>query len=102
MQDGISGATAMIDDGAMEGVDHVIALHIISHLEVRGLPIYRMVLVMRPSTALKHGCVETVVMVHIPTSGRTLSLCSVRFYQILYAIPSRMINPMEQCVISLG
>ena len=31
--DGISGATAMIQDGAMEGVDKVIALHMISTAE---------------------------------------------------------------------
>ena len=99
--DGVSGATAMIDDGAMEGVDHVIALHIISNLEAG---------VCRFHDGFGHAAVDSFEAwvrgdgSHgaFPHLGSDPLFMLSSILPNLYAIPSRMINPMQQCVVSLG
>lgn len=100
-EDGVSGATAMIDDGAMEGVDHVIALHIIANLESG---------VCRFTDGFGHAAVDSFEAwvrgdgSHgaFPHLGSDPLFMLSSILPNLYAIPSRMINPMHQCVISLG
>jgi amidohydrolase len=98
---GISGATAMIADGALEGVDHVIALHMAS-TEESGKLIFndgyntaatdRFEAWVRASGG--HGA-------YPHKAGDPFFMLSA-ILPLLYGIPSRRIDPLEPCVISLG
>ena len=100
-EDGISGATAMIADGALEDVDAVIALHVISNRPAGDL-------YFQDGHALAnvdsfqawvrgdggHGA--------YPHAGSDpLHMLSL-ILPAIYAIPSRRIDPLRGCVISLG
>ena len=99
--DGISGATAMITDGALEGVNKVIALHIISTVEAGKLYFHD-----GPSLAAVdsfeawvrgdggHGA--------SPHEGSDPLYMLSTILPRIYGIPSRRIDPLEQCVISVG
>ena len=100
-ENGISGATAMLEDGAMEGVDAVIALHVQSH---------------RPSGQVKFHNEYSLANVDsfeatiygdgghgaYPHTGVDPLFILSNVMSTLYAIPSRRINPLRPCVISLG
>lgn len=98
---GISGATAMITDGALDGVDAVIALHVLSN---------------RPSgycefqDGYSMASVDTFAA-HIrgdgahgayPHHGSDPLFMLAPILTALYAIPSRQINPLRPSVVSLG
>ncbi|RMH01331.1 MAG: amidohydrolase [Chloroflexi bacterium] len=100
-ENGVSGATAMIADGALDGVDAVIALHVASD---------------RPS-GLLHFCdgfglaavdsFEAWVRGDgghgaYPHTGRDPLHMLASILPAIYAIPSRRINPLRSCVVSLG
>ena len=99
--DGISGATAMIEDGALEGVDKVIALHIISNLDAG-----KVYFSDGPSLAAVdsfecyirgdggHGA--------SPHEGSDPLYMLSTIMPRVYGIPSRRIDPIEPCVISIG
>lgn len=98
---GVSGATAMIEDGALNNIDNVIALHIISNLEAGKVYFsdgYSMAAVDSFKAWVRgdggHGA--------YPHEGSDpLFMLSAILPQI-YGIPSRRISPLEQCVVSLG
>jgi amidohydrolase len=97
----ISGATAMINDGALEGIDAVIALHVSSDKESG-----RFMFQDGPSLAAvdsfdawirgdgAHGA--------YPHTGSDPIYMLAPILTALYAIPSRRINPLYPCVVSLG
>ena len=99
--DGISGATAMIQDSALAGVDKVIALHVISTSEAGKLYFHD-----GPSLAAVdsfeawvrgdggHGA--------YPHEGSDPLYILSTILPRIYGIPSRRIDPLEPCVISLG
>ena len=99
--DGISGATAMIQDDALAGVDKVIALHVISTSEAGKLYFHD-----GPSLAAVdsfeawvrgdggHGA--------YPHEGSDPLYILSTILPRIYGIPSRRIDPLEPCVISLG
>lgn len=98
---GVSGATAMIDDGAMEGVDAVIALHVASHEKAGKIQF-------QDEYSLANvDSFEAVILgdgghgAYPHTGVDPLHILSV-IMPALYAIPSRQINPLRPCVISLG
>lgn len=98
---GISGATAMIEDGALAGVDAVIALHVWSTAPAG--EIY-----LQDGTSMAavdsfdawvrgdggHGA--------YPHSGSDPLAMLAPILSSLYAIPSRRINPLSPVVVSLG
>lgn len=100
-ENGISGATAMIDDGALKDIDAVIALHVASHRPAGEIA-------MRDGYALAnvdsfeawlygdggHGA--------YPHRGSDPLFMLSTILPVLYGIPSRRINPTRPCVISLG
>ncbi len=98
---GISGATAMIDDGALESVDAVIALHVWSNH-----PAGHVVLNDGPSLAAvdsfearlrgdgAHGA--------YPHQGSDPIFMLGTVLPAIYGIPSRRINPLDPCVVSVG
>ena len=99
--DGISGATAMIADGALEDVDAVIALHVWSE-KPSGLfhfhDGYSMAAVDMFDVKIfgdgGHGA--------YPHNGSDPLYMLGPILNALYAIPSRQINPLRPSVISLG
>ena len=99
--DGISGATAMITDGALEGVDAVIALHIWSDGPSGIFNFhdgYSMAAVdMFDARILGDGGHGAY-----PHHGSDPLFMLGPILNALYAIPSRQINPLRPSVISLG
>lgn len=100
-ENGISGATAMIEDGAMEGVDAVIALHVDSNSTAGEC---------RFDDGYSHAAVDSFEAWIRGTGGHGAypHSCSDPLYMLgpvlnaIYAIPSRHINPLSPSVISLG
>lgn len=100
-QNGISGATAMINDDALDGVDAVIALHVISNR-----PSGQFMFQDGPSMAAVdsfdawirgdggHGA--------YPHTGSDPIYMLAPILTALYAIPSRRVNPLYPSVVSLG
>jgi amidohydrolase len=98
---GISGATAMIDDGALDNVDAVIALHVSSD---------------QPSGAFHFQDGHSLAAVDsfeawifgdgghgaYPHTGSDPLAMLVPILANIYAIPSRKINPLHSVVVSLG
>jgi amidohydrolase len=98
---GVSGATAMIADRALEGVDHVIALHMASTEEAGKLIFHdgystaatdRFEAWVRASGG--HGA-------YPHKAGDPIFMLSA-ILPMIYGIPSRRIDPLEPCVVSLG
>ncbi|MCP5098181.1 MAG: amidohydrolase, partial [Chloroflexi bacterium] len=100
-KNGVSGATAMIADGALEGVDSVIALHVISS---------------EPAGQIQFSDGNSLANVDsfeawiygdgghgaYPHGGTDPLHMLGSIINAIYAIPSRRINALEPCVISLG
>jgi amidohydrolase len=99
--EGISGAPRMIDDGALKGVDAVIALHVNGELEVG-------------QVAVSPGQASAAVddfRVHLrgqgghaarPHQGMDALWLANQVLGALYAIPSRRIDPILPSVLSIG
>ncbi len=99
--EGVSGATAMLTDDAMVGVDKVIALHVASMQESGTMHFddeYSLAAVdsfeVRIRATGSHGA--------YPHEGTDPFYMLSVILPAVYGIPSRRINPLEQCVISLG
>ncbi len=100
-EEGLSGAPRMINDGALDGVDHVIALHVDS-----GLPVGNITIREGASSAAVdsfrgwitgsggHGAYP-----HLGTDPLWMLLPVM---QALHGIVARRINPMHPAVVSLG
>lgn len=100
-EDGISGATAMIQDGALEGVDAVIALHVGSDRPLGQLLFhdgFSMATVDSFEAWIRgdggHGA--------YPHTGSDPLFMLGPILNALYAIPSRRMDPLASCVLSLG
>ena len=100
-ENGVSGATAMIDDGALAGVDAVIALHVASERpagEVHFQDGFSLAAVDSFEARLfadgGHGAYPHQGSDPIHMLGQILNG--------IYAIPSRRIDPLQNCVISVG
>jgi amidohydrolase len=98
---GVSGATAMIEDGALAGVDAVIALHLFSDLPAGACYFedgYSLAAVDSFQAWIRatggHGAYPHYSKDPLFILGPVLST--------IYGIPSRRIDPLRQCVISLG
>jgi amidohydrolase len=100
-ENGISGATAMIDDGALEGLDAVIALHVASHQPAGEVALrdgYALANVDSFEAWLYgdggHGA--------YPHQGSDPFFMLSAILPVLFGIPSRRVNPIRPSVISLG
>ncbi len=98
---GISGATAMIADGALDGVDAVIALHVWSSSPAGQIFMqdgYSMAAVDQFKAWIRgdggHGA--------YPHSGTDPLFMLGPILNAIYAVPSRRINPLSPSVLSLG
>ncbi len=100
-ENGISGATAMIQDGALQGIDAVIALHVSSDKpagECRFSDGFSLAAVDSFDGWIRgdggHGA--------YPHLGSDPIFILSQILSALYAIPSRNINPLQPVVVSLG
>jgi amidohydrolase len=100
-ENGISGATAMLEEGALAGVDAVIALHVISD-QPSGLLHFQdghSLAAVDSFEAWLHGGGGHGAYPHMGSDP--LYMLSA-ILPVIYAIPSRRINPLRSCVVSLG
>lgn len=100
-EDGISGATAMIDDGAMEGVDAVLALHVDSNAPAGEFHFHN-----GDSLANVDEFRGSIFAIGghgaAPHQGNDPFHMLSHVLNYLYSIPSRKINPLRPSIISLG
>jgi len=99
--DGVSGAPLMIRDGALAGVDHVIALHVASEKPLGTVGIVR-----GPVTAAADGFRGWIRGTGghgaYPHQGTDPIAMTAAVIQALNSIVSRRIDPMYPAVCSLG
>ena len=99
--EGKSGAMRMIDDGALDGVDYVIALHVDSELETGKVNINEgpiSAAVDRFAATIRgkgsHGA--------YPHNSVDPFWLTAQVLNALYAVPSRRVDPIRPSVLSLG
>ncbi|MDW8148532.1 MAG: M20 family metallopeptidase [Roseiflexaceae bacterium] len=100
-EEGLSGAPRMINDGALDGVDYVIALHVNS-----GLPVGKI--------TIREGAISAAVDTFrgwitgtgghgaYPHLGTDPLWMLLPVMQALHGIVARRIDPMQPAVVSLG
>ncbi len=98
---GISGGTAMIEDGALEGLDAVIALHVFSMLKYGICQFYD------GYSLANFDSFEGWIRGDgghggYPHMGSDPLYMLAQILTALYAIPSRRIDPIQPCVVSVG
>jgi amidohydrolase len=100
-EEGVSGAPRMIADGALEGVDAVIALHVDGTVETGTIgiedgPVAAAVDTFKGYVLGRggHGAYPHQVIDPIWLTSHVLNA--------LYAIPSRQVAPLQPCVVSVG
>ncbi len=98
---GISGATAMIADGALDGVDAVIALHVWSNYR-SGIFHFQDGYSMAAVDMLEAKIFGDGGHAAYPHNGSDPLFMLSPILNALYAIPSRQIDPLRPSVISLG
>ena len=100
-EEGFSGAPRMIQDGAMEGVDAVIALHVHG-----GSPVGEITVDAGPATAGVDGFWATITGrgAHgaYPHKGLDPIHISAHVILALHGIVSRRVNPFDPAVITVG
>jgi len=99
--DGVSGATAMIQDKALEGIDKAIALHVSSDRESGKLYFAdgQALAAVDSFEATIYGDGGHGAS---PQTGSDPLFILSNVLPHIYGIPSRRISPLENCIISLG
>lgn len=100
-EDGISGATAMIRDGALEGIDVAIALHVISDRPA-GIAMFQEGYSMAAVDSFDAWVLGDGAHGAYPHTGSDPLYMLAPILTGLYAIPSRRIDPLHPVVVSLG
>ncbi len=98
---GVSGATAMIEDAALQGVDAVIALHVLSN-EPSGLFLFQDGFSLAAVDTFEGRIFGDGGHGAYPHHGSDPLFMLGQILNTLYAIPSRQINPLRPSVVSLG
>ena len=100
-EEGKSGAMRMIDDNALDGVDHVIALHVASGLESGKIEV-RKGYAMANADAFKATIYATGGHGASPHRGTDPIFILAQLINAIYGIRARRINPVRPAVISIG
>jgi amidohydrolase len=97
----IGGASRMIADGAMEGVDAVIALHVAAMSDT-GLVLFRPGPLMAGNDTL-FGTVKGInAHAALPHEGRDAILLASHVVQAAQAVVARLIDPLQTAVVTFG
>jgi amidohydrolase len=99
--EGISGAPRMIADGALRGVDRVIALHVDGETETGHIMVEGGMVAAAVDTFYGH-VIGTGGHGARPQVGTDPIFMAAQVLNALYAVPSRRLDPMEPRVLSLG
>ncbi|MEP7355687.1 MAG: M20 family metallopeptidase [Anaerolineales bacterium] len=99
--EGVSGAPRMIADGALDGVDHVIALHVAPELYTGTIAV---------ETGQVNGADDTFLghilgrAAHGAQPHRSIDAVwlAAQVLLALYAVPARRVDPLQPAVLSLG
>ncbi|MEI7646496.1 MAG: M20 family metallopeptidase [Chloroflexales bacterium] len=100
-REGKSGAPRMIDDGAMDGVDAVIALHVDSTLPLGQVTI-RSGWASAAVDDFKASILGTGGHGAAPHEGTDTVFMLAAVINALYGIKSRRLDPVQPCVLSIG
>lgn len=100
-ENGVSGGTAMIQDGALDGVDAVIALHVASNVPA-GICVFQDGYSLASGDVFEAWVRGTGGHGAHPHQGTDPLYMLAPILTALYAIPSRRIDPLRSCVVSLG
>lgn len=100
-ENGISGATAMIDDGALDSVDAVIALHVSSD-QPSGDFYFQDGFSLAAVDSFEAWIFGDGGHGAYPHTGADPLFMLAPILSTIYAIPSRKINPLHSVVVSLG
>jgi amidohydrolase len=100
-EEGISGAPRMIEDGALEGVQSVIALHVDGSLEAGKISVDSGPVSGSDDTFRGHvrGVGGHGAMPHRALDSLWLT---TQVLNALYAVPARRVDPFQPAVISIG
>ncbi|WP_370649167.1 M20 metallopeptidase family protein [Cupriavidus sp. EM10] len=98
---GLSGATAMIADGALAGVDAVIALHVDSN-HPSGICYFQDGASLASVDSFNAWIFAEGGHGAYPHLGRDPLFMLGPILNTIYAIPSRRISPLDSCILSLG
>ena len=96
-----SGAMKMVEDGVMDDVDVVIGLHIENWLPVGSIGVCKGVS-MASSRFFKVEMFGKSAHATLPHSGKDALAAAVKAYNNIQYIVSREVNPLENCVVSIG
>ena len=99
--EGVSGAPRMIADGALEGVDHVIALHVAPDLYTGTIAVETGQVNGADDTFLGHVRGRAGHGAH-PHQALDAIWLATQVLQALYAVPARRVAPQQPAVLSLG
>lgn len=99
--DDISGAMAMIADGALDGVDHTLSLHVASHLP-SGVTYFQDGYARAASDTFEAWIRGTGSHAAAPHAGIDPIHLLTPVLTAIYAIPSRRINAQRPAVVSIG
>jgi amidohydrolase len=100
-EDGKSGATRMIDDGALQGVDAVIALHVDSHSPVGTVGV-RSGYVSAAVDTFQGWIMGTGGHGAYPHAGTDPTFMAIPVLTALHGIRARRLHPMAPGVVSVG
>ncbi len=100
-REGKSGAIRMIEDGALEGVDHTLALHVSSGTEA-GMIEVRSGYGWANQDSFEATVLATGGHGASPHQGTDPWLMVAQLINSIYGIRARRIDPMEPAVISIG
>lgn len=95
------GAQAMIDDGAMEGVDTIIGLHVDANAPA-GHVLFREGPLMAGNDTLRGRIRGTTAHAALPHEGLDALVLAAHVIQAVQSILSRRIDPLESAVITFG
>lgn len=99
--EGKSGAMRMIDDGALEGVDHAIALHVDSDLEAGKIKVCSG-FAMANADHFKATIYGTGGHGAAPHKGTDPTFMLAQFINLMHGIRARRVDPINPAVISIG
>ena len=99
--EGVSGAPRMIADGALDGVDHVIALHVSPDLYTGTIAVETGQVNGADDTFIGHVLGRAGHGAH-PHQALDAIWLAAQVLQALYAVPARRVAPLQPAVLSLG